>query len=675
MSFTPIKTIKNNIFSHDEKKISMEVKQVMGYCKSLLRDVKQEAKNFKQIEYIKKLIMEHMYIIYYCFKCVGIVKLTSNLNIDIYDKEIEDYLENFYNDSDICSIFEILKKKAKEEKNNDEIYFYENMIDKFSKNKKNPELLKEIKKIQNEIYNKLENDEQIKIPNKLKKHIYYENNENNDKDVINMNRHVYYDLQRKTEESNIRKEIENLYFSKSEKCLGLLEKLSLLRSDYSNKNGFKTYFNYTKRREKYDSIEIKNLIDDLIIKIDNRAKKETRRIYKKIPNNSNNKKKVDFHDFIYYYELMCSECFFSLKETIEIMIEVVRKFFYIELKRQDSKDFLWDKNIQTYQAFDSENKFLGNIFFDMSFNENKKIMAPICIHICHYYVDLNGEKYNTNVAILGNYHDKTREKCIKHADIISLFREMGNAIQFLLYKTMTGNMNYRDDFYLLTSKIMEYIAWEKSTLIKICHNDKELVEHLLFTRFIDFGNSIKLRCVNAYFDHIIHNSEELIKDLKNYGKCSGEIFKNLYKQIYKNIFSSQKDIYNINIDSIHPIVVLQEINGSETSLYENIIVEILSYSVFNLIKLKEGKKYTKILSRAGSDKFKDSLNKFVKKIGDNYTLYLQELIGYNEIDTELNMQIKNVNSVNNSTDTGNYFDDRTLDQEDIIIIDRKLELN
>ena len=414
-------------------------------------------------------------------------------------------------------------------------------------------------------------------------------------------------------------------------------------------------------------------MNDLIIKIDNRSKKESKRILRKLTNDGY-KKKVDFHDFIYYYEELCSQCLFSFDETIDILFKIVKKYFFITLIKVDNKEKLWNDNIITYQASNGNNELLGYLHFDMGYNENKKVSSPICIHICHQYKDIDDRKYDTQIAIIGNYDLK--DKSISHADIVSLFKEMGNAIQFLLYKTTTGNMSFRDDYYLLTSKIMEHIAWEKSMLIKLCHNDTKLVDHLLFTRYIDLGNSIKLRCVNAFFDHIIHNSEELMISLKKCGSFGGDMFKNLYQDIYKNIFSSQKEIFNIDVKLMHPVVIYQEITGTEASVYENIIVEILSYSIFNLIKNKGGKKFTKILTETGTDDFKGLINKFISKLGDNYSLYLQELIGYDEIDTELNIKIKNDNSANGSTDnSANYYDDKTADKEDIILIDRKLDID
>lgn len=664
MNFDPIKSIHDNVFSNDEKKMINGVKNTISYCKMLLSEINKSHSS----QYTKKIIMEHMYNIYYCFKCIGIMRIISNLRIiEMLDNEIENYLDDFFSRPEIAKLLDDLKKKSKLDKNYDEIYFFDNMLQKCLKNQQNPGISKNIKKTIKNINDIFTKEEHINVPSKLKKYIG-----NRDKSLLN--RENYYYLQRKIKDPVIRKEIEKLYFSKSDKCLGSLEELVMLRTEYANKLGHKTYFDYMNNNNQNDSSEILNLINDLIVKIDSRSKKESKRIQKKLINDGY-KKKVETHDFIYYYEEMCSKCFFSLNETINLLFEIIRKYFYLTFTEISSSETLWGNNILTYKVMDRHDTLIGYFYMDLNHSKNKKLKSPICVHLCHSYNDINGKRQETKVALIGNYKKNNNEKCIPHTDIISLFKEMGNAVQFFCYKTDTGNMFYRDDFYLLTSKIMEYFAWEKNILIDLCQNNMELVEHVLFTRFIDFGNSIKLRCVNAYFDHIIHNSPDLIKDLKKYGRCCGDIFRNIYQQIYKNILGPQQDIFDIDIQTMHPIVILQEINGSETSVYENILVEILSYSVYSLIKNKEGKKYIKILSKVNTNSFKDLLNQFTSKIGDNYSLYLHELIGYDEIDTEMNMKIKNENSTNHSTDTSaNYFDDKTADQENTIIIDRKLEL-
>jgi hypothetical protein len=674
MNFDPIKSININIFSNNEKKMIEGVTNTINYCNMLLREIKKDS----PITYSKKIIMEHMYNIYYCFKCIGIMNLISNLKIiNILDKQIENYLDDFFMRQDITNLLDKLKKDSKINKKDDDFYFFDNMYQKCLKRQQNPTIMKNIKKTIESINNILINEENINIPHKLKK--YFNNNNNNDNDNDNdtflLDRNKYYYLQRKIKNPNIRKNIEDLYFIKSDKCMGLLEELAVLRSDYANKMGHKTFFDYKNNQKQNDSSEILNLINDLILKIDGRTKKESIRIQKKLLNDGY-KKKVEMHDFIYYYEVMCSKCLFSLEETTNILFELIKKYFHLTFTLIKNNEQLWENNIQVYRVTDHHNNIMGTFYMDLEHKNNKKNTSPLCIHLCHNYEDMNGIKYLTKIALIANYKKNKNDKCISHTDIILLFKEMGNVIQFFCYKTETGNMFYKDDLYLLTSKIMEYFAWEKNILIKLCNNNMELVEHLLFTRFIDLGNSIKLKCINAYFDHIIHNSTGLIKDIKTYGKCSGDIFKNIYQQIYKNILGSQKNIFNIETKSIHPIIILQEINGSETLIYESILVDILSYGIYNLIKNKEGKKYVKILSKANTDAFKNLLNQYTSKLGDNYTLYLHELIGYDEIDTEMNMKIKKCNQTTNSMEdtSANFFDDKTADQENTITIDRKLEL-
>lgn len=677
MNFIPIKSM-DNIFSHNEKITTTEINHVFSYCKMLLNEISKEINkdakkdinnlNDKKVEYIKKLIIEHMYIIYYAFKCIGILKLTSKQQfIDILDKKIEKYLLDFFSNNNNLNLFNALKKKEKNNNLNtkekdEEIYFFENMINKCEEYQKCSNLKKEIDKYSEEIYEKLEAEDKNFKDSSFKK---VARNIPELKDVEILDRHTYYSLQRKIKDPMVRKNLEKIYFAKSNCCMGLLEKLLLLRTEFANKLNHKSYFEYiNKKKNNIPESEIKNLIDDLILKIDTRAKKETDRIKRNLEKDGHNKK-VEFHDFIYYYRQMCSDYSFSLKKSLIYLLEYISKHFSLKFEIFEYKHNLWNKNIITYKVNDAENVFLGFFHFDLC---NKIISSPISIHLCHNYKDINGSNFYTQIAILSNFGEN-----ITHNDIISLAKELGNAIQLLYYKSITGNVNYRDDFFYLTSKIMEYIVWEKNFLLKITANNTNLVEHLLFTRFIDFGNSIKLRCVNAYFDHVIHSSVELISELKKLGRCSGDFFKNLYKQIYNNIFSSQKN-FKLNIDDIHPVVILQEINDSEGCIYESILVEIFSYNIYNLIKNGDVKKYLKILEKAGTNSFKKSLNKFVSKLGDNYAFYLQELIGYNEIDTELNMQIKNDNSHNSTDNDGNIFDDKTADQENTFVIDRKLEL-
>lgn len=667
-----IDLINNKIFSGNDKSMINCVHSVINYCKSLVSEITSK-KNHNELK--KKSLMEHMYIIYYCYKCTGVMKIISNNKVcDDIDSEIEKYLEDFYSKESIVSICELLMRDAKYNKNNDECFFYTNIIKKCFEEQKYPDIKTKIKKNIMQINTLLKKEENITVTPKIKKYI-------NKKEKFKLDRKTYYYLQRKIKNPDDRKEIENIYFNKSIKCLGLLEYLILLRTEYANKLGYKTYFQCKNKNIQNESGEIINLMNDLITKIDTRSKKEVIRIKNKLSEDGY-KKKVEFHDMIYYYEELCSKCHFSLSDVLKELFAIIKKNFYLEFKPVEQNNNMWTNDIMTYEVIDRHNNKLGYFYMDLYHDKKKQLSSPICIHLCHNYNDMNDKGHPTKVVLIGNFN-KQNDKCISHADIVSLFREMGNAIQFFSYQTNTGLMFFTDDFYLLTSKIMEHFAWEKSFLMKICENNNELVDHVLFTRFIDFGNSLKLRCANAYFDHIIHNNTDVIKKLRSSGECSGNFFRGIYVSVYENIFNSQKDFFETCVQNIHPIVISQTINGSETSIYENILVEILSFSAYNLIKKKEGKKYMKILSKANTDTFKDTLNKFVSKLGDNYNFYLNELIGYNEIDTEMNVKIKkesynkaeNMNYKSDDINTSaNYFDVKSTDHENTFFIDKKLDI-
>ena len=120
--------------------------------------------------------------------------------------------------------------------------------------------------------------------------------------------------------------------------------------------------------------------------------------------------------------------------------------------------------------------------------------------------------------------------CMTYTDVIYLFKEVGNCIQKMAYSTNNGIYYDNSEFSMLMAQIMEYIAWEKSTLELICNGlDKSIMDHILFMRYIDFANSIKLRCVNAIFDHMIHNSRDLVQLIKL--KKDDNVLKMLYKNI------------------------------------------------------------------------------------------------------------------------------------------------
>jgi hypothetical protein len=143
--------------------------------------------------------------------------------------------------------------------------------------------------------------------------------------------------------------------------------------------------------------------------------------------------------------------------------------------------------------------------------------------------------------------------------------------------------------------------------------------------------------------------------------------------------SSQQNILNMEITGINPTVIQQEINGSEGIIYGNILTEILSFGIYNIIKTGKGISFFNNTLNVESTKIKKSLYDFISTHStDSYDLYLQEVIGYSEIDTDVNIKekenFKNTNAI--LTDSSvNHFgedsDESDNDSNNIIHIDRK----
>lgn len=623
------------------------VKKVLQYCNTLESNIHDKNKKVAL-----NMLYESLYCINSLYKCIGLAKLIGTPNISTIENLVEEHKNSFYKNANIMKIFVFFDKN----KDNTD-HTIEKILKNFKQYDSNGTNYKQkIRELENHIRKKIE----IVYPlesQKIKKYVKYPNSTHN----INVNRQTYYYLQRKIPDANLRCEIEKIFFQKSSNVLDLFADLVSQRAAYANAMGFNTYFEMIRKQMHANSEDIKSLINDLVLKIDSRSRKEMERIHRELKKDGYDKK-IDAYDIMYYHEKMKTKILFSIDTVLKIIFNILKKYFEIKVEMvKESK--LWDNSVVTYK-FEISEKKLGVIHFDLIKRTGKKIIAPVAVHLCHNYTDMTSETHQTRIALVAGY-DNMNKKCITYSDVIYIFREIGYCVQLMFQTTENGLTFGYDEFDTLLPQIFEYIAWEKETLSGICEtSDDTVVEHILFTRFIDFAHSIKIRCVNVLFDHVIHNSDDLIKMIENNQNSKGNIIKTVYKKIYGEIMSSQNDIINLNINGINPLSIYQEINGSEGTLYGSLLTEMLSFSVFSLIKNGNGKNFLLNVINSEYGKMKKNVYKFISALGeDGYYIYLQKLIGYNEIDTEINMN--NMNNMNNiktkctSNSDNNYYAEET----------------
>lgn len=656
--------------STDKSKILQFIKYIESHCEELEKGILEQDEPIA-----KKLLYEYIHITTTIYENIGLLTIIYG-DVDYLNdanKTIEQMYNKFFTNSKIYEKVLSLKKVS------------EKIIRKFNL-EKNPainEITNNIKKLELLIAKTLTASTTMPTSKKMRDEI---------EDLpkkIKLDRQNYYFLQRNLSCAREREVVEQLYFSHSNQTLNMLANLVIERHKLAVLTGSPTYFNFIKKKTSNET-NIKQDLEDLVLKIDLKSRKEIDRIYRNLLTDRYDKK-VDSNDIVYYCEKFKTKITFSPKHILNCIFKIVEQTFGIKfIETQIPK--LWSNTVLGYKV-GFEKELLGHCYLDLCKTPTKTMTSPICLHMSHQYTNLDGNTTSTKVAIIGNYLNLD-EKCMSFSDVIYLFKEFGSAIQMLSYKSSNGLMFTNKEFSTLMPQIMECILWERKTIEMLCKGeDSDIVDNVLFTRHLNFAHSIKIKCANALFDHVLHNSAELIKIIKSVDPTEyGQVLLSAYKKIYENIMFSQQDILNTNINGIYPTCIQQEINGSEGLVYCDIYTEILSFNIYQLTKSGLGTKFIKNVLRCDQNRIKTQLEEFITSAGDNsYDVYLRELIGYNEIDTEINNKINQKILINNSKfsnynrrqvntlptiveSSANQFDDSDHSDdnvENIIKIDRK----
>jgi len=631
------------------------ITMILNYCNKLQKSILKSTDKSSI-----KLLFEFVYIINYLYKAAGLLQIISpSKNTTKIDTVISQYYTDFLKNVTMLSH---IKKIKLDITNKTDLSLVEKILENMLK-KQDVDINRftsNINNIKQEISNTL-NDVQNMNTNEIKKYI-----PDVPKKII-LDRQSYFYLQRKIKDPILRTKIEVEYFKKSKKCLNLLEKLIIERHKYAMYMKHNTYFEFIKQKSSGESKDITSLINDLIGKIDTRSRKEMERIRRELSKDGCDKK-VDLSDIIFYYEKLKTKHAFSSELVTNVIFDRMKKYFGIQFIKNTEH---YDICNYSYNVINSAGEIIGVLYIV----NNLKQTCPISLHLCQQY-DATPSKMT---LLMGNNKNMT------YSDVIYLFREFGTILQTMSCTTLKNGVLFgNNEFDTLFSQIMEYIAWEKETISKICFGlDKTVIDHILFMRYIDFANSIKLRCITALFDHIIHNSHDLIETIiSDNANSNPNLLETLYKKLYKDVMNSQQDIFNTDIVGINPTIIYQEINGSEGMIYNGILTEMLSFGIYNIIKNGNGIEFFNKTLNVEPTKIKKSMHEFISMHNtDSYDLYLQEIVGYNEIDTEANIRenekLKTTNCIITDSSVNHFGEDSDSnsenDSDDIIHIDKKFE--
>jgi len=586
---------------------------------------------------------------------------------DIIDHKLSDASELLLSDNRLYNRLVAILAQKTGSINNEYITFVHRIVSGFIKKgiHKDTTRIKNISTMirnnKNKVIHKLENNPIINIDRNL---LESGKSGKSGKVKVELTRDNYFYLLNTISDANVRSKIETAYNMKSDSIMTDICKIIVLRQYYATELGYGSYFDYINNKNN-NSNDIKELIFDLISKVDLRATNEIERIHTELAKDGFNKK-VEYNDIIYYHNKLQSKLLFKPSSVFASIFKSIDKYFSISFVSSDRPK--WHNNMVVFECVDKCTRAkLGILYLDTEYSPGKRVDSPMFIKLSDKY-QINGDMYMSEVCITANYKD-VNARCMSYNEVIQMYREFGHVLQNISYISHTGLINYDKSFSNFLPQIMEYIAWERDTIKHIApESTPEQIDHIIFGRNIDVCYSIKMRCIQASIDHIIHNSKEFSSLVNEYLKESRSttpnILTTLYKKTFGEMMSKSRDILNIDIQSIPPNFIAQMINGTEGVLYGNISSEILSYAVFSSIKDGKGEQFRKEVLEPTNKPFNNLLLQFISSIDtDTYNLYLSKIIGLDiENDDEL------------VTENTNFFDDKESDSEndidDVIVLNR-----
>jgi Zn-dependent oligopeptidase len=597
----------NNILQMNISLIPQSVDNILNYCSQLQKNILKSDKNM-----IGKYVLLHVNILNYVYRIISLFCLISSDNsIHKENNKIERYIKEFYLQSKIC---DTLQKFAQYITDKNEKYIIIKILTKYNDNK-NVVLRQKIENNVSSLRKKINKYNVINTYPHLQEHIPNIPNE------LLLDKNAYLLLQREITDSTIRNDVSIQYCNKSDEIYELMGELIITRTMYAKIMNFDTYFNFINKDVSEQSNDVKEMINIIVEKCNNKTQKEIKNI-KHILNISTDK--IYLTDFTNRIETLKNKHLFSLSNTLNVIFNILLQKFNIKITKYKT-DKIWNTNINTFNVYIND-IFQGYLYLDLLQRKNKNINSPLAILLRNNFYYEDTELFSLT-TIIANYQDYNT-KSLSYSDVVILFKEFGNAIQLLCSSFIVNETYKANEFSLIMSYIMEHIAWEEETIKCFFDNDKKrityIIKDIIKIRTTNFAIILKEKCLNAFFDHIVHNSLDFYNVLKNYDILyeKNHPIKALYTRCFSYIMNSDNNIYSDNI-SINTNLLNQEIN-SGGMLYNNVLLEILSFSAYK--KIYNGNK-TFVTNIIMADGLKEAFSEFINESYiDPYDIFVKHFL-------------------------------------------------
>jgi Zn-dependent oligopeptidase len=632
--------IIKKIFNLNHNDLLIKINNIISESEQMINKILIDD-NLSADDKIKFLIKDtFIFDTYYCIINVKILLSTNDeyKTLSMAETKLKNYNINFNKNKNLLNLIINLMKHT------DDVYnkiFLAKMGQSFEKYGTRTDNVDKISKIllqldqtENVILDNIEKPTKIKLDRKnidarsesIMSSVYPDN-ENN----IFLTKNKYYYLLKKINDKKLRNEIEEKFMKKFINILPLIGKLLILRDAYAKNIGYNTFYELISNKTPEETDNINILIKDLNIKINDS--------FNVIVNNFCNMieiKKLTLNDLI----LILSKTNNSIDiikfkpiDIMQIVMFVIQKKFNIEFKYSKCESI--NQYFNTIEIFDNNKKLRGYLHMDLLYRPNKKINQITVIKLNNFY-----KENISNVCLFGCYINLEEDECT-YADLVIMFREFGNILTNIFAITPNGINEVDTELYNFVPDFMEFIAYDDLTLSvvfqKIKNNNvKKMINHIKKIRIQQIIINLKLKCFNALYDNVLHNSSTLIGDLK---KMELEMIKDklleLNNDIFNDFFKDTKIIKNNT--QIFPQLIYNLVDGNQGLLFGTILSYILAFNCNYLINnetsssnfminLLENKDYSykkiilEYISKSNIDYYKNFLKNclHIEDVEDNY---------------------------------------------------------
>lgn len=302
--------------------------------------------------------------------------LSSNVTWTKIDNILTEYIQDYYNHKKfrkkIIELYEHYYDNYKTNKKDlDYCKFLDKMISKSDISKKSINIKKNIRMLENKVFNLLNIDPIVKISTRHLKNIPKHYEIKNDQAIVHISQKNYTELLDLIDDIEIRHQIEKQYTSRTKNAIDDFSKLIVLRKILADNSGCDSYFKYINRNKFDNSDSIKELITEMNDKLNDKTRIEIDKIYQYYSRTTRSNHKISMCDIHKYNRIHKNNTKFNPKYVFYVIFNIIESYFGIKTVRSNEKT--WGPNVVVYELRDTgDDELLGRLYLDIIFDEQKK---------------------------------------------------------------------------------------------------------------------------------------------------------------------------------------------------------------------------------------------------------------------------------------------------------------